>query len=307
MTLVASRRLSKSAARRRLRYSAMTLSLPGDGSELTAGATLGPYRLHELLGEGGMGVVFRATHESDGEVVALKVLRGELGGDDVYRRRFLHEARAASAVRHPNLVSIREAGDADGRSYLAVAYVPGNTLDERIRAGGPLPVDDVLRLATEIGSALDALHSGGLVHRDVKASNILLGKDGTAMLSDFGLAKGQAYTVLTRPGQVMGTLDYMAPELIRGEPAGPASDIYALGCVVFECAAGQPPFEGGSAFQIGMAHLDETPPDPAAARSDWPPALSAPLLSALEKEPSARPVTAVEYAARLRAARGAAV
>jgi len=249
-----------------------------------------------------MGVVFRATREPGGETVALKILKLELSEDDVYRHRFVHEARSASAVRHPHLVPILDAGVADDRQYLAVAYVHGVTLDDRIRSEGPLPLDDLLRLAREIASALDALHDAGIVHRDVKASNVLVrADDEAALLTDFGLATGRAYTVLTKQGQVLGTIDYLAPELIRGEPASRASDLYAFGCVLYECAAGRPPFGGRSLLQVGLAHLDEQPPDPAAERAEVA-ALGAVLLTALEKDPAARPRSATEYATALGAA-----
>jgi len=249
-----------------------------------------------------MGVVFRATREPGGETVARKILKLELSEDDVYRRRFVHEARSASAVRHPHLVPILEAGEQTDRPYLAVAYVHGVTLDDRIRSEGPLPLDDLLRLAREIASALDALHDAGIVHRDVKASNVLVrADDEAALLTDFGLATGRAYTVLTKQGQVLGTIDYLAPELIRGEPASRASDLYAFGCVLYECAAGRPPFGGRSLLQVGLAHLDEQPPDPAAERAEVA-ALGAVLLTALEKDPAARPRSATEYATALGAA-----
>jgi serine/threonine-protein kinase len=270
--------------------------------ELASGDTFGPYRLEELLGEGGMGLVFRAARADDGATVALKVLKRALIEDPVYARRFVHEARSASAVRHPNLVPILDAGELDGRQFLAVAYVRGRTLENRLRADGPLPLGDVVRLAEEVGAGLDALHEHGLVHRDVKTANILLDDDGTVRLTDFGLAKGRAYTVLTRPGQVMGTLDYLAPELIRGQPATAASDVYALGCTLFECVKGKPPFGDRSALQVGMAHLDEQPPDPGAGRDGWPAEVSAALLQALAKDPEARPSSAGAYAADLRAA-----
>jgi serine/threonine-protein kinase len=273
-------------------------------AELAVGDSLGPYRLEQLLGEGGMGLVFRAVRDEDGAEVALKVLKIDLTDDDVYRQRFVHEARSASEVRHANLVPILDAGDVDGRSYLASAYVRGRSLQDAVRGDGPLGVADVVRVVGEIAAGLDALHVQGLVHRDIKSANILLDEHGTAMLTDFGLAKGRAYTVLTRPGQVMGTLDYLAPELIKGQPATPATDLYALGCVAFECAAGNPPFSDRSVLQVGMAHLDEEPSDPGAGRDDWPPALTAVLLSALEKEPDARPASAGAYAMALRAAAG---
>jgi serine/threonine-protein kinase len=280
----------------------MTGSPPTGSGELAVGDTLGPYRLEERLGEGGMGLVFRAVREPDGAAVALKLLKIDLSEDETYRRRFLHEARSAAEVAHEHLVSILDAGEIDGRPFLAVAYVQGKTLEELIQADGRLPVDTTLRLLDEVASGLDALHERGLVHRDIKSSNIMVADDGTAALTDFGLAKGESYTVLTRPGQVLGTLDYMAPELIKGHAATPASDIYALGCTVYECVAGRAPFDHRSGFQKGIAHLDEEPPDPGADRDDWPLPLSTAVLAALQKEPELRPPTAGAYARGLRAA-----
>jgi serine/threonine protein kinase len=270
--------------------------------ELAAGDVFGSFRLEAMLGEGGMGLVFKARRE-DGDFVALKVLKAALSEDDVYAQRFLHEARSAAEVRHPNLVPILETGEADGRRYLAAAFVEGRTLEARIRTYGPLSVEALLRVAAEVAAGLEALHADGVVHRDVKAANILVrDADGSALLTDFGLAKGRAYTVLTRPGQVLGTLEYLAPELIRGHPATPASDLYALGCVLFECAAGRTPFGDRQGLQIGMAHLGDEPPDPGAGRADWPPALSSALLTALAKEPDERPPTATAYVELLRTA-----
>jgi serine/threonine protein kinase len=265
------------------------------------GHRLGPYRIEARLGQGGMGMVFRARHD-DGRTVALKVLREELAADEAFRRRLAREARAAAGASHPNLAPVLEAGEADGRLYLAVRFVDGRSLAERLAARGPLPVDQVVRLAAEVGAGLDALHRRGIVHRDVKSANILLAADGTAVLGDFGLAKSRAWTVLTRPGQVLGTLDYLAPELIRGEPAGPLSDLYALGCVLYECLAGAPPFAGRGVLRIGMAHLEEEPGDPAAGRDDVPPALSWTVRQALAKDPARRPTSAAALARMLRLA-----
>jgi len=216
--------------------------------DLEPGGHLGPFRLESVLGEGGMGIVFLAVREEDGQRVALKVLKRELTHDETYRKRFVHEARAAGEVRNKHLVPVLDAGEADGRSYLAVDYVSGRTLEQRIEAEGKLPIPDITRITSEVAAGLDALHNNELVHRDIKPSNIMLDEQGTALLTDFGLAKGRAYTVLTKPGQVMGTLDYLAPELIKGRPATPASDVYALGCVVFECLAGKAPFAEKSVF-----------------------------------------------------------
>jgi serine/threonine protein kinase len=268
---------------------------------LEVGHRLGPYRIEARLGQGGMGIVFRALHD-DGRTVALKVLRDELGADEAFRRRLAREARAAAEVSHPNLATVLEAGEAGDRLYLAVRYVDGRSLAERLAAGGPLPVDELVRLAAEVGAGLDALHRRGIVHRDVKSANILLAADGTAVLGDFGLAKSRAWTVLTGPGQVLGTLDYLAPELIRGEPAGPLSDLYALGCVLYECLAGAPPFAGRGVLRIGMAHLEEEPGDPAAGRDDVQPALSWTVRQALAKDPARRPTGAAALARMLRLA-----
>jgi len=279
------------------------MSMPGAARrELQPGETVGGYRLEEILGEGGMGLVFRASRLADGHEVALKVLKLELADDLLFQHRFRQEARAAAEVRDPHLVPIIEASQADGRHYLAVDYVTGGSLSERISKEGPLPARDLARVVSEVAAGLDALHGAGIVHRDIKPQNILFAADGTAMLTDFGLAKGRAYTVLTKPGQVMGTLDYLAPELIRGEPATPLTDVYALGCVAFECLAGRAPFADKSLFQVGLAHLEEAPPDPTALRAGTDPRFAAAVLTALEKVPDARPQSAGAYAERLRTA-----
>src|SRR5438132_2654114 len=151
--------------------------------ELQVGGRLGPYRLEEILGEGGMGIVFRAVRDSDGEEVALKILKKAFIEDETFRRRFVHEGRAAQEVRHKHLVPILEAGEIDGRQYLAVAYIRGCSLAQRITEGGPLPLASALDVAAGIGSGLDALHDHGLVHRDVKSANVLLDENDTAMLT----------------------------------------------------------------------------------------------------------------------------
>lgn len=270
--------------------------LPGLG----VGAALGPYRLESFLGEGGMGVVYRAARQPDGEIVALKVLRDELAADEIYVRRFLREGEVARSVRHRHVVPVLDAGEIEGRHYLASRYVRGRSLAQRIAAEGPLPVADVLEVAAHIGAALDELHRQELVHRDVKPSNIMLEENGDAALTDFGLARGAAHTVLTQPGRVVGTMDYLAPEVIRGELAGPASDLYAFGCVLFECAAGEPPFGGLGYVEACLAHLQQPPPDPAAGREDISDTLSWALLRALAKSPHERPGTGTAYARLMR-------
>jgi serine/threonine-protein kinase len=265
-------------------------------SDLGSGDRLGPYRLEERLGEGGMGVVFRAVHEPDGVEVALKILRVEFSSDETFRRRFVHEARAAGEVRHKHLVPITDAGEVDGRPYLAVAYVEGRTLEDRLANDGQMPLEEIVKVVAHVASGLDALHTAGIVHRDVKPSNVIIDPTGSAKLTDFGLAKGRTYTVLTKPGVVMGTLDYIAPEMLRGSEATAASDIYALGCLAYECTAGRAPFADASMFELAGAHLTQEPPDPCADRTDAPDGLSWALLQALAKDPEKRPPTATAYA-----------
>ena len=263
---------------------------------LRLGEVIGGYELETPLGEGAMGVVYRARRIEDGTKVALKILKHELSSDAVYRRRFEHEVKAASAVSHRNLIEILDAGESDGVHYIAMTYVPCCTLRDRINAHGPLSARETAGVASALGGALDAIHGSGLVHRDVKPSNVLVADDGNALLTDFGIAKGRAYTVLTRTGQVVGTLDYMAPELIRGQRAIPKSDIYAMACVLFECLAGTPPFGDRAGFRIGFAHLQDVPPDPCADRPELPPELARAVLLGLAKDPAQRPATAKAFA-----------
>jgi serine/threonine protein kinase len=264
--------------------------------DLEPGHRLGAYRLEERLGEGAVGVVFRAIKEPEGNEVALKILRAELSADETFRRRFVHEARAAGEVRHKHLVPITDAGEAEGRPYLAVAFVRGQTLEARLASDGRMTLEDMVRVLAHVASGLDALRAGGIVHRDVKPSNVIIDETGSANLTDFGLAKGRAYTVLTKPGMVMGTLDYLAPELLRGSEATGASDIYALGCLAYECTAGRPPFADTSMFDLASAHLNVEPPDPCTNRPDAPDGLSWAILQALAKDPESRPPTATAYA-----------
>jgi eukaryotic-like serine/threonine-protein kinase len=234
----------------------------------------------EPLGAGGAGVVYRAT---DGERdVALKVLRDP---DPVAQARLAREARIAAEIESRHLVRILEVGD----DWLAMPLYPSS-----LAAILPLTVPGTVKMAAQLAQALDALHARGLVHRDVKPSNVLLDDAGDAVLTDFGLARGADSTQLTRDGQIVGTLHYLAPELIEGDPASPASDIYALGCLLYACVTGAPPFTGTEA-ELAYAHLAEPPPKPAGVPDD----LVLALLTALEKEPAARPTTGTALARML--------
>ena len=274
----------------------------GRWRDLEPGDRLGPYALERQLGEGATGVVFRALREPDGTKVAVKVLRRGLSRDPVYRQRFLREARVANEVEHRHLVPMLDAGEHDGFTFLASAYLDGGSLADLLAADGRLALDECVRLALEIAGGLAALHEHGIVHRDVKPANVMLDRHGTSALTDFGLAKGAAYTVLTRPGQWLGTLDYLAPELIEGSEATPASDIYALGCVVYECVTGAAPFSDRQLLEVAVAHLEDEPQSPRERRDTVSEELSWAILLALAKDPAQRPPTAHSFARIVNAA-----
>jgi hypothetical protein len=201
--------------------------------ELEAGALLsGRYRLERVVGAGGMATVWRARDQVLGRPVAVKVLSDALAANPTYVARFAREARTAARISHPNLVQVYDYR-ATERPYLVMEYVDGGTLAERLRRG-PLPYAEVRRLACELLSALACVHRAGVLHRDIKPSNVLLGADGRARLTDFGIARLEDSTRLTQPGQVVGTLRYLAPELLRGKPPSRRSDLYALGVLLAE-------------------------------------------------------------------------
>jgi serine/threonine protein kinase len=272
-----------------------------DADALAPGSTVGPYRVEELLGEGGMGMVYRAVGP-DGETVALKLVKGEIAKDNVFRRRFDREARTAARIGHPNVVPVLDTGEHDGVPWMAQRFITGGSLEGRIQRDGPLALPFVLDICTQVADGLDAMHAEGLIHRDVKPGNILLDETEKAYITDFGLMKDREASVLTRPGQALGSMDYMAPEQIRGEEVTARSDVYALGCVMCECLSGKPPFADRQGMRILWAHLQEEPPDPLAGRSDVPADVSWAILRALEKEPEMRPPTATAYAHMVRIA-----
>jgi serine/threonine protein kinase len=270
-------------------------------AEPRTGESVGPYRVEELLGEGGMGRVYRAIGPT-GDPVALKLVKAELAKDDVFRRRFDREARAAARVEHRHVVPVLDTGEHHGVPYLAQRFIDGGSLGEKIEREGRLSIEDTVGLCTAVATGLDALHAEGLVHRDVKPANILLDEHGEAYITDFGLAKDRDASVLTRPGQALGSIDYMAPEQIRGEDVTAQTDVYALGCVMFECVSGKPPFSDRQGMRILWAHLQEDPPELGADRADVPSDLSWAITRALEKEPDKRPPTATAYAHMVRIA-----
>ncbi len=272
-------------------------------AELSAGDKVGPYRIEGPLGEGGMGLVYRAT-DADGMTVALKLVRGTLAGDIVFRKRFDREARAAERVRHKHLVPVMATGEHDGIPYMAQQYIAGGSLQEKIERTGTIDLEETVTLALQISRGLAALHEDGLIHRDLKPANVLLDEEGSAFVTDFGLAKDRDASVLTNPGQAVGSMDYMAPEQIRGEEVGPPADVYSLGCLMYECLVGEPPFADRQGMQILWAHLQDEPPDLAEKRPEVPKDVSWAVLRGLEKEASKRPPSPMAYARMVQVAAG---
>jgi serine/threonine-protein kinase len=258
------------------------------------GDVFGAYRIEAVLDRGGMGAVYLATQERLGRKVALKVIAPELADDAEFRARFLRESQLAASLDHPNVIPIYDAGEVDGVLYLAMRYVDGPSLLALLRKRGSLPPDETLAVARQIAGALDTAHAAGLVHRDVKPANILVAEPGGhAYLCDFGLAKRTSSQAVTRAGFFLGTVDYSAPEQIEGRALDGRADVYSLGCVVYHCLAGQPPFVRDSELAVLHAQLHDRLP----SLSD--PGLDAVLARATAKDPGGRYRTAGEFAAAL--------
>lgn len=264
------------------------------------GTSIGGYAIEVLLGEGGMGKVYRAS-SPDGTYVALKIVKDDYARDQTFRRRFTREARIAQTVKHPNVVPVVATGEHEGIPYLAQRFVVGASLDAKLKRDGPMDAPGAVRICSDVAAGLDALWAAGMVHRDVKPANILLDEGGQAYITDFGLAKDTRGTLLTRPGQTLGSMDYMAPEQIRGEAVDAVSDVYSLGCVIYECLCGRPPFAEAQGMRVLWAHLQDEPPDPCGIRRDLAPAFAETMLLALRKDRDERPPSAGEYAHRLAA------
>ena len=229
---------------------------PSVGSELLG------YRIEELIGRGGMGVVFRARDLRLKRNVALKLLAPELVSDERFRERFLRESELAASLDHANVIPIYEAGEADGRLFIAMRYVDGGDLGDVLRAG-PLDPETALEFCSQLAEALDAAHERGLVHRDVKPSNVLLDGSKHVYLADFGLTRPIAGSdAQGLEAGSLGTIDYIAPEQIRSEEVDGRADLYSLGCLLYECLTGEPPFRRPSDLAVAFAHLEEEPPAP---------------------------------------------
>jgi serine/threonine protein kinase len=270
------------------------------------GATFGGFRIERTLGHGGMGIVYLATELRLERQVALKVIRTELAGDDDFRARFRSESLTAASVEHPHVVTIFGAGERDGLLYVAMRYVPGRDLGRLVAADGALPPDDATALIGQVADGLDAVHAAGLVHRDVKPHNVIVGEYDDAYLTDFGLAKAMAATTgLTATGQVIGTVDYMAPEQIEGQRVDARTDVYALGGVLFHAITGRVPFDERESSAKMWAHVHEPPPSTGGRRAGI---LDPVIRRAMAKDPIDRYPSAGDLGrAAIAATRGEAV
>jgi YVTN family beta-propeller protein len=257
------------------------------------GTRLAGYRIQALLGRGGMGVVYLAEQIGPHRQVALKLLSAPVATSEAFRERFLRESELAAAIDHPNVLPVYDAGETEGMLWIAMRYVPGIDLAALLASQGPLPAEQALGIAGQVAGALDAAHARGLVHRDVKPANILLAMDGGAVahawLADFGLTKriGGARG-LTVSGQVLGTIDYVAPEQVEGGPVDGRADQYALGCVLFECLTRVVPFRRDSELAVLWAHVHDPPPRLGEYRPDLPAGLEEVVDRALAKAPGDR-------------------
>lgn len=269
------------------------------------GTRFGDYLLQDVVGKGGMGVVYRAIHEPTGEVRAVKLMLPELAASDDFRERFIREAELGPGLDHQNIIPIYESGETDGELFIAMKLIEGPDLKTVIKDEGPLEPKRILSLLSQVASALDAAHEVGVVHRDVKPQNILLTADHVSrkelvFVTDFGLVKPTAAeSTMSRTGQVFGSIQYMAPEQVEGLPADGRADVYALGCVLYECLTGEIPFDRPNEVAVLWAHVHEDPPRVTDKRPEVPGGLDEVIVRALAKHPDDRYMTCGELVAQL--------
>jgi serine/threonine protein kinase/Flp pilus assembly protein TadD len=280
--------------------------------ELSAGTRLGPYEILAPLGAGGMGEVYRALDTRLNRIVAIKILPHDKLADANRKRRFLQEARAASALMHPNIVVIHDISTDSGVDFLVMEYVQGSILTERIKAGS-LSMRELVHYGTQIARALASAHAKGIVHRDIKPANIIVTPDSQIKILDFGLAKlaeplgigsehdTRTIAAVTEPGLIVGTVAYMSPEQTRGEPLDGRSDIFSLGCVLYEAATGKPPFQGPSTLAVMHQIATANPAAPSQANRDLPPEIDRVIGRALAKDKQERYGSAAELMEALQA------
>jgi YVTN family beta-propeller protein len=280
----------------------------GKSSESLVGSELAGYVIERLIGRGGMGAVYRAEEAGLGRKVALKVIAPELAQDERFRERFLRESRIAASLDHPHIVPIFKAGDDDDALFLAMRYVEGTDLAKLLSEEGALDPRRTISLLEQVSEALDAAHEKGLVHRDVKPSNVLIAEAaGTehCYLADFGLTKRTGSpSGVSAPGDVVGTLEYMAPEQITGQATDSRTDVYSLGCVLYECLTATSPFPRATDVALLWAHVHQEPTPPSSARPELPRRVDAVLSRALAKDPGRRYRTAGELVAAARSSLG---
>ena len=263
------------------------------------GQTISHYRILDKLGEGGMGEVYRAEDSSLGRTVALKFLAAHLLHDAEAKQRFLREARAAAALHHPNICTVFEVAEAEGKTFLAMAYLEGESLEDRI-ARGPLPLNETLEIGRQIAEGLEAAHEKGVVHRDIKPANVMVDAKGRATILDFGLARLAEASNLTRADQTVGTMAYMSPEQIQGGEVGPRTDVWALGCTLYEMVAGARPFQGQYDQALAYEIVQQEPEPLTAVRTGVPMELEFIVGECLAKDRDDRTATAQEVARKLR-------
>jgi serine/threonine-protein kinase len=269
-----------------------------EGEPDLQGRLLGPYRLIRQIGSGGMGVIYAAEDTRLGRRVAVKLLPPEYGRDPRAKERFVREARTASALDHPNLCTVYDVGDSDGRLFIVLAFYEGETLRERLRRG-PLPAAEARDVAVQVARGLARAHEAGITHRDIKPANVMLTRRGEAKILDFGIAKLAGDVTLTRTGGAWGTPAYMSPEQARGQAVDSRSDVWALGVLLYEMLAGQRPFEGDDAQVVLSSILAQEPVPLARLRPEVPLDLARVVATALAKEPAHRYASAAELLADL--------
>jgi predicted ATPase len=270
-------------------------------ARLETGSRLAGYSIEGEIGRGAMGWVYRARHLHLARTAALKVLAPSLAEDSTFHERFIRESQLIAAIEHPNIVPIYDAGEVDGLLYIAMRYVDGFDLKTLIAQRGSLDLDETLAIVEQAAAALDAAHARDLVHRDVKPANILVESEPKrAFLADFGIAMQAHGAGLTQPGLFLGTIDYAPPEQLKGERVGAGVDIYALGCVLYECLAGRPPFVKETDVAVVHAHLLDPPPSVAATRPDLPVSLDGVIETALAKDQNDRYASCGELVAAVR-------
>ena len=270
---------------------------------LSQGTIVSGYRVDGVLGEGGMGVVYRATQLSLNRTVALKILATELSEDGAFRERFRREGLLQAAIDHEHIVTVYEAGDTEHGLFLAMRLIRGPTLKDMILAG-ELDAERTLRILTQVSGALDTAHDVGLTHRDIKPQNILIGANDHAYLADFGLTQASDEVSLTETGQFIGTIDYVAPEQIQGQGATAQSDVYSLTAVLYEAMTGEVPFVRQNEAAVLYAHIAEPPPRATEVRSELPPEIDAVVARGMAKVPADRYESAGELVREAKAAFG---